>query len=200
VSHRWSVAVAMAAWEKVVSAWDRALEQGENVPLDTVRAVFQATALVFKAYHHPENWRDGIPKEHLPRQLAYVIARHADSIAAGKLPQPIADCIAAQRPRVGPQELDDICRAVLYVAAVKNGLIQNHAPISTVAKEFGVNRRTVMGWNSKYKDLNLAEALRYIPQGETPSQHLTDQMKTAGKRYRDAGRSSIAIRSRSSKR
>jgi hypothetical protein len=200
MSEAFSLAEARLLWEKAVRHLKAARNLGPNPPNRFVKAVFQASSLVLAAYSHPANWIEGTPKEHIPRELARAIVHHIDMIVAGKVPDSIQDCIAAHRTSVGPQELHDIQWAVLYLKAVKKGLIQDRAPIKTVAKAFGVVDRTVKAWNSKHKSLNLDVGLRYVPQAEAPSQHVTKEMRKAADRYRVRGRSSTAIRSRNTKR
>jgi hypothetical protein len=200
MSEAFSFAEARSLWEKAVRHLKAARNLGPKPPNPFVKAAFQASSLVLAAYSHPANWIDGTPKEHIPRELARLIAHHIDMIVAGKVPDSIQDCIVAHRTSVGPLELHDIQWAVLYVKAVRNGLIQDRVPIKTVAKTFCVVERTVKAWNSKYKSLKLDVGLRYVPQGEAPSQHVTREMRKAAERFRLRARSSTAIRSRNSKR
>jgi transposase-like protein len=193
-----SVADAMAVWEKRSRQWDAALQSGEKAHPNIARAVFQATGFVLRCYHHRVNWANGEPKEHLPRQIARIIAMQVAYIAAGYVPQTIRDCIAANRTPVGPQELDDICAAVLYRKAVGSGLIEDRSPIATVAREFGVSRGTVMRWNRQYRAVSLEEGLRHITRSEAPA-HIMSGMRKSGNRYHRRGRSSATIASRNRK-
>jgi hypothetical protein len=200
MAEAFSFEVATSLWEKAVSQLKAVRNSDPRQQKPFLRAAFEASALVLDAYIHPANWIGGVAKDNLPRDLAGAISHQIHTILTGKVPEPIQDFVTAHRPCLAPQERTDIHAAVLYVKGARAGKVKDAAPIKTVMEEFGVLKRTVQQWNSKYRGLDLDEALRYLAPGETPSQYLTERMKEAGKRYRYAGRSSTAHRSRNSKR
>jgi hypothetical protein len=194
-----SVADAIAAWERLTHRWNAAVKSGQRPSHSVIQDLFRTTAFVLRAYRHPANWINGRPKEHLPKEFTYAIERQVDYIAQGQLPDPIRDCIEANRPRVGPQERDDILWAVIYCHAVRKGLIEDSSPIETVTREYGVSRRTVMRWNRQNRAVNLNEGLRHFAPSEAPAL-FASEMRKAGKHYRRDGRSSAAIAFRNRKR
>src|SRR5262249_31031465 len=155
---------------------------GQKPSQSITQELYRVTAFVLRAYDHPANWTNEVPKEILPREFTYAIERQAYCIGQGQLPDPIRDCIAPHRPRVGPQERDDICWAVLYIRAVRENLIQDRSPIKTIARRFGVHARTAKRWNAEYDAISLVDGLRYIDQSEAPA-HIAKGMREAAERY-----------------
>jgi hypothetical protein len=194
-----SVAQAEQAWIDAVVPWNEALKSGRKPSRRVVQKVFRQTELVLRAYHHPANWINGAPKEHLPRNFVHAIADQVSYIASGHLPEPIRDATSPNRSSAGPLENRDIMAAMLYIDAARKNIVQDPSAIGTIVSEFGVDRRSVFRWKRKYKNLSLEEGLRYISEAEAPA-HIRNEMRKAGKRYQMAGRSSSAIASRNSKR
>jgi hypothetical protein len=182
---------ARGQWEEAVRVLKavRNLRLGRRVIAPLGRAVVEAKARLLSVYHHPANWVGGVAKNQLPRDFTRMIAHQIDTMVAGKMPEPVQDCVAAHRPSAPPQERNDVCLAVYYVEGAKSGQIQDQTPIKTVMKAFGVVERTVWYWTRKYRGFDLDAGLRYLPPGETLAQHLTRLMEEAGRRYRAAHRS-----------
>jgi hypothetical protein len=95
----------------------------------------------------------------------------------------------------------DIMLAILYVAAAQEGISRNGntmkivdpSPVKTVATAYGVDRRTVQGWRSKYYvNLHFSMPLDAATLGEL--------MRAAGEQYQVIGRSQAATLRRGNKR
>src|SRR5262249_6235220 len=92
---------------------DRYIMKGERPPIEVVRQVFAAAALVLKTYAG----RSSQSGEGFPVVLADRIANQIQYIVAGKLPGPIADLTGRGRPGIGPHEERDFAIAVVYIKA-----------------------------------------------------------------------------------
>lgn len=167
----------------------RKLKSGE---LDTkrLRESFEAFELTLRAYNLPTNWPDGPtepPREHLPIEAASIVADMISYIRAGKLPEPIADMISVGAPAIGPSEFRDIGIALAYRKAVAEQLILDPAPVNTLAKAYGVTRRTISRWVQKHE----TDIDDFFPDAENRQSRaalVAAEMPNAARRYRSAGR------------
>jgi len=159
---------------------------------DRARAYYKAWAELLKLYAQPKNFLRGSALNIMPPMLALQLADMCDYLGRGKIPEPVADC-AAPGNLVGPDEERDIRRAVAYVLAAKNGLIDDASPVKTVTTLFGCkDRKSVQGWVLKYQaEIGSAD--------KKTASEIEAQMRAAGKNYSLAGRSQNSISRRSDK-
>ncbi len=197
----YTVADAWEWWRKAAVAWDAELAKG-NQPSETlVRHAFATASGVLRAYCRPANWveKNG-PSESLPIQLAHLIANQIDYIVAGQLPEPIRQLTQSRgRPEPGPQENTDKGIAVAYIRAAREGLIDDARPVKTVEEEFGAHERTVLRWLQRLPWVTPRDFYPNASDAEH-GQRLSEGMRKAGARHREAGRTAPAISRRAGKR
>ena len=136
----------------------------------------------------------GLTAKPVPVELLNALKGFAGYLAVGQIPGPIADVVAEGRRVPGPMERRDIGLAVAYLVAAKTGIehrgerisVKDHAPVKTICKEFGVARTTVQGWQRETSP-------SFLGVNPVNEEVLADLMKSAGERYRTAGRSTKAI-------
>lgn len=181
---------AFELYNAAVREWDACLKSEGKVPKEVVSRVFKCVNLVLRAYCLPSNWASSdAPREHVPIQLAHLIANQIGYIVAGKCPEPIAQLIGRGAPGVGPHESRDIGIAVAYIKAVKSKDIKDSAPVTRIAQLFGVTRGAVRKWQRKYA---FTEPSDFFPHASF-SERLTlieNEIRKAARRYREEGRGS----------
>lgn len=129
-----------------------------------------------------------------PSGIAAIMADFCGFLAVGRLPEPMGDAISEGRTAPVPKELRDIGFAVAYHRGTKTGIEHNgqrvvivdDTPTKTISDSYGVTPNTVRGWVRKYPPA-------FLGINDINSDVLIHLMKTAGKRYSEAGRSQAAI-------
>jgi hypothetical protein len=180
-----------AAVERVIAT--ARLCQGEQARNDrasptTARDYFSAWEKLIELYRSPQNAHpDGLPKETIPPDVMGMLGSLCGYLASGIAPGAIRDATAPGSYVAGPAERRDKEVAVSYIAAAKAGKIDDRAPVKTVAKLFGVDRRAVQGWSKDFQVL------------EIDPKKLGRLIKQAGSGYQVAGRSKSAINKRRAK-
>ena len=166
-----------------------------HVPRELTSQLFHHANLVLTAYCHPSNRNnDGGPREAIPVEFAHTIAEQVRWILSGKLPDPIADLIQRGAPGIAPQERRDIGIAVAYMKLAEAGEIDDQAPVTNIAKLFGVDPETPRRWKNKNKKYRHVEPTDFFP-GVTPEERIhliEDEIIRAAKRYRSGGRGAQA--------
>lgn len=191
-----SVSEAYELVREAMRAWDAMLLENKPVPKEIISLVFERVELVLRTYCRPKNWPNapdaengciGSPVEHMPVQLADLIANQIRYITAGKCPDPIAQLTGRGAPGTGLHEAQDIGIAVAYIKAAKEGLIDNHAPVKTVARLYGVHQGTVRKWQRSHPYVEPSDFYSFASEAERPPL-LDSGMRKAATRYRIAGR------------
>ncbi len=142
---------AFELYNAAAREWDACLKSDGKVPKEVVSRVFECAHLVLRAYCRPSNWASfEAPQEHVPIQLAHLIANQIGYIVSGKCPDPIALLTGRGAPGVGPHESKDIGIAVAYIKAAKSGDIKDKAPVKRIARLFGVTTGAVGKWQRKH--------------------------------------------------
>jgi hypothetical protein len=140
---------------------------------------------LFDLYNAEDNWDEGRPREVIPAYLMRMVGYLCGYLAVGEIPVLIKDVDGPGDKKRGPKERHDIRVAVSYVAAAKAGHISDKKSTKTITTAFGVNRRTVQDWCKTFPALEYKSVEKLL--------RLVD---LAGSRYREAGRSASAIKSR----
>jgi len=159
------------------------------VPRELSEKLFLHAATVMLAYQHPRNWPDGHtskPLHPFPVVLSGICCVYILSLMAGKLPGPIEQLLRRGTPAIGPEESRDIGRAVVYIDAVRQNVIQDRHAIKTVADAFVVDRRTVQRWVKAQKTKGVTWRVfgaDRLPDSERGASIRRD-MEEAGARYR----------------
>jgi hypothetical protein len=134
-------------------------------------------------------------------ELALIMGRIAGELASGIIPAYIADVVVRGNPPTSYWEKYDIGVAVAYrQASGKRGLLHNSKmvrvadrhPTKTVSEMYGVDESTVRGWCRKHPPT-------FLGVNDITPEVLITMLKRSGARYRQAGRSSSAIRHRNNK-
>ena len=83
---------ALELYREAVREWDSCLKNDGEVPKEVVSRAFRCAHLVLRAYCLPSNWESPeAPREHVPIELAHLIANQIGYIVSGKCPDPIKD-------------------------------------------------------------------------------------------------------------
>jgi hypothetical protein len=155
------------------------------------RAYFAGWEALIALYSAPENWTgSGVPNAAIKSDVMRELGHLCGHLAVGNIPPLIKNASGPGRKKPGPEERQDMEIAVTYVAAVRAGKIGDKAPVKTVMRNFGVNRRTYEGWANEFRAIDFENAYPKI---------IKSKMKQAGARYRKAGRSHSAINIRAKK-
>ena len=110
------------------------------------------------------------------------LANLAEELSNGIVPTLIEDVRAGGRP-LRLAERRDIARALYYLIAVKEGRIDDRAPVSTVARAYNVTRKAVHKWKSDAERLCVG-----VPGRNSPPDRIVSCMQDAGARYTRLGR------------
>ncbi len=183
------LADAWAIYERAGRDWNAALDAGRPTR-DVLERLYAAVILVMRTYCRPANFHDdGTPKEHLPIQFVRLIANQIDHIKQGNLPRMISNMVRPGAPGVGPHERRDKGLAVAYIRAARGGLIRDRHPVKTVTRFYGVTDRAVRRWQNEFPDVSPADFFWDVD-GSELGELVEYAMKTAGLRYKKAGRGS----------
>jgi hypothetical protein len=119
------------------------------------REWFAASAKLLKEYSRshalPEQ---GGALQPYPGDAILRLANLAEALAAGRVPQAVADIAAAGgRPERWPGERRDIATALQYIELAKAGTIVDKRFIVTVCDAFSVDRTTVRDWQKRGEEI-----------------------------------------------
>ena len=183
---------AFELYSAAAREWDACLKNDGAVPKEVVSRVFRCAQRVLLAYCRPSNWASfDAPEEHVPIQLAHLMANQIGYIVAGKCPRPIAQLTGRGAPGVGPHELGDIGVAVAYIKAAKSGDIKDRAPVKRIAQLFGVKPGAVRKWQRKYASTEPNDFFPHVSFSERLTL-IENEIRHAARRYREFGRGSQA--------
>ena len=175
---------------------------GKKPSRDQLRSWWKAVENLCRAYARaPAEFRTGQRHEQVmfPPDLANALAGQTGYLAVGAIPVLIEDVRTKGRTSPGPHERRHIGLAVAYrKACMKHGIIHrgerikiaDNKPVATLAKWFGVNRRTVQGWCRDFKPA-------FLGVNSIDANVLILITKRAGQTYTVAGRSALATSRRS---
>jgi hypothetical protein len=133
-----------------------------------------------------------------PLEILEALEIAASCLAVGKMPGVVDDAISEGRRGAESRERRDIGIAVAYLmAASKTGLehageeiiIADESPVKTVCEAFGDRRTTAQGWRHKIEPA-------FLGLNRIDGEILGSLMRSAGERYKAAGRSARAIAGR----
>ncbi len=128
-----------------------------------------------------------------PDEVLIILCNIADDLSRGLLREPLTDIIEHGRNPMDQVEENDIGYATAYLQAVEDGKINDRSPVKTITDAYGVKRQTAQRWKKKKVPDAIVELVRDLDV-------LMDKVRSRGKFYRMAGRSSEAIQRRDQKR
>ena len=89
-----------------------------------------------------------------------MLAGQAEYLAVGQIPDPIKRVGGKGGTAPGPDETNDICWAVTYIRAVRDGRVQDPKPVAFVRDLYNLrNELTVRKWCRTYEPFPFLEAL-----------------------------------------
>lgn len=163
-------------------SFKRAASQSENAgPAqreNLSREWFAASSRLIKEYIQVQS-RDsgGIASPTLPWEALLRLAKLAEALSIGRLPQPVQDVTASGgRPGRWTGERRDIAVALDYIDYAKTGRVRDKAFIARVADAFKVDRTTVRDWQNAANDIH--EGFSPLPVERFPK-----ALEKAGARY-----------------
>jgi hypothetical protein len=137
----------------------------------------------------------------LPISIVETLAGLAGYLAVGTIPLPISGVQSKGNSSIGPSERQHISLAIAYkLAASPDGLVYDGGTLrvndptstKTICEWFGVRSSTVTKWVREIEPRDLGSS-------EVPQKFFIKAVEKAGKIYREAGRSHIAIATRNVK-
>jgi hypothetical protein len=165
---------------------------------DQLREWWQAVSDVWLAYAREVTEQQ---KEDPVAELALIMGSIAGELSSGRVPPYVAEVVVRGNPLPSYWEKYDIGVAVAYrQASGKRGLLHNSKmvrvndrhPTKTISEMYGVHESTVRGWCREHPPT-------FLGVNDITPEVLITMLKRSGARYRQAGRSSSAIRHRNSK-
>ena len=124
----------------------------------------------------------GIPIYPDPVFLLERLARVAEDLGNGNIPQIVQDAGDNKRTRWG-RERFDIAYAIFYIDACKDGRIEDRAYNKTVSSTYNVTPKAVRGWLACREEI-----CRGVPCDGYDAERLTKEMKERGRIYARVGR------------
>lgn len=181
------------AFERFATALDK-VNRGE-ISDENVRNVWISIADVLAAYTSEKNdVKRGTPIEQFPPHVAVIIDYALRGIISGNIPDSLSIFLKRGAPSATPFEIDDKKSAVLYLEAVRAGLICDKSPNKTVCELFTVSSQTVRDWRNQLP-VSLDDFLPSASPGDR-AEIIESRARKAGERFSKAGGGRQAIENR----
>lgn len=183
--------------EKAGNVSEETQNEFHEVSLEYYKRIVQ----LLTAYAAPENWQSGgYPINPFPQEIASSLAHELHDLTANSPSPMLRTLLRPHAPRESWRGEKAKRIAVAYIKEVAtNGRIKDRSPTQTVAECFGVSKRAVQKWKTKYPDAT-AESLypgRLTPQAR--AEMVEQEMRDEACLYREVGRGADGVRNRNLK-
>lgn len=192
MADRKPVAAAWRAFDAALQA--RTAAKDDATAIQENRRAYLALSAVCRAYVKQVAANPAKPPaEAFPPDVAQILHAMLESLAAGNLDQSIRDLIfrpgAPGRHFGERQAIEHACR---YIQAAKDGLIADRAPVATIARWFGVARRTAQGW-ARAEQRDLVAGFLDNASPDVRAEAIADNARKRGTVHQQHGRSQAGI-------